>query len=106
MERIGVIKENGVVVNAILWADHTPDQLIADGITDFEEVTNLVPRPGIGWSWSEVDGYRPPQPYTSWVYNGAGWEAPKPMPEDGGPYVWNEEKLTWDQITLESPAAQ
>lgn len=97
MERIAVIKDNGVVVNTILWADHTPDQLIADGITDFEEVTNLDPRPGIGWLWDESNGYRPPSPYPSWSWNGVEWEAPTPMPEDGN-YEWNEDTQTWDVI--------
>ena len=102
MERIGVIRNNGVVVNAILWADHTPDQLIADGITDFQEVTDLDPRPGIGWTWSETDGFRPPSPFPSWTWNGVGWEAPVPQPE--GAYTWNEETQTWDAIPTEEPA--
>jgi hypothetical protein len=102
-ERIGVIRDNGVVVNAILWADHTPDQLIADGITDFQEVTDLDPRPGIGWTWTEADGFRSPSPFPSWVWNGADWEAPTPQPEGG--YWWNEETQTWDKVpTPEEPA--
>jgi hypothetical protein len=100
-ERIGVIKENGVVVNTILWADHTPDQLIGDGITDFEEVTDLDPRPGIGWIWDEINGYRPPSPFPSWVWNVVQWEAPIAKPE--GDYSWNEETQTWDEITQEEP---
>lgn len=99
MERIGVIRDNGVVVNVILWADHTPDQLRADGVTDFEEVTDLSPRPGIGWLWDESHGYRPPKPYDSWVWDGVAWAAPTPMPE-GGNYTWNETTQTWDLIPL------
>ncbi len=97
-ERIGVIRDNGVVVNAILWADHTPAQLIADGITDFEEVTGIDPLPGVNWTWSETDGYRPPKPYPSWVWSGDSWNAPVAMPSDGKPYAWNEETQTWDAI--------
>lgn len=102
MERIGVIRENGVVVNTILWADHTPDQLIADGITDFEEVTDLDPRPGIGWLWDEANGYRPSSPFPSWTWNGAEWTAPVPKPEGG--YLWNEETQTWDEMPTGEPA--
>ena len=101
-ERIGVIRNNGVVVNAILWADHTPDQLIADGITDFQEVTGLSPRPGIGWTWTEAEGFRPPSPYPSWLWNGVEWEAPVAQPE--GNYEWNEETQTWDEMPTEEPA--
>jgi hypothetical protein len=103
-ERIGVIRENGVVVNTILWADHTPDQLRADGITDFEEVTDLEFKPGIGWTWNEADGFRPPQPYPSWNWDGAEWVAPTPKPTDGERYLWNEDTQTWDEIPTEEPA--
>lgn len=101
-ERIGVIRDSGVVVNAILWADHTPDQLIADGITDFQEVTDLDPRPGIGWLWDETNGYRPPKPFESWVWSDGVWSAPQAMPTTGGPYAWNEETQTWDAIPTPS----
>lgn len=99
-ERIGVIRENGVVVNAILWADHTPDQLRADGILDFEEVTDLDPRPGMYWTWDETHGYRPPQPYPSWTWADGMWQAPVSMPDDGQAYDWNEEAQTWDLVEL------
>jgi hypothetical protein len=102
-ERIGVIRDNGVVVNTILWADHTPDQLIADGITDFQEITDLYPRPGIGWIWTEVDGFREPSPHPSWSWDGVTWQPPTPQPE--GNYTWNEDTQTWDAVpTPEEPA--
>lgn len=101
-ERVGVIRDNGVVVNAILWGDETDDQLIADGITDFEEVTGMNPRPGIGWTWNNKDGYRPPKPFPSWTWGTVGWEPPTPMPTDGGPYRWDEQTQTWD--TIPTPA--
>lgn len=105
-ERVGVIRDNGVVVNVILWGDETDDQLLADGITDFEEVTDLDPRPGIGWTWSRKDGYRPPSPHASWVWKDGAWQAPKPKPTDGGEYLWNEETQTWDPIPEpETPSA-
>lgn len=100
-ERVGVIRDNGLVVNAILWGDGTADQLRGDGITDFEEVTDLVPRPGIGWTWDESNGYRPPSPYPSWAWNGVEWTAPTPKPE--GDYLWNEETQTWDAIPTDEP---
>ena len=99
-ERIGVIRENGVVVNWIVWADHTPDQLIAEGITDFQEVTGLSPMPGVGWTWNETDGYRQPQPFPSWTWNGVDWEAPTPEPSEGGPYSWNEQTQSWEPFTI------
>lgn len=103
MERIGVIRENGVVVNVILWADHTAAQLVADGITDFGEVTDLPIRPGIGWLYDEEHGYRIPSPYPSWVWQNDQWEPPVPMPTDEGRYEWNEETQGWDLIPEPDP---
>jgi hypothetical protein len=102
MERIGVIRDNGVVVNVILWADHTPDQLLADGVTDFQEVTDLNPIPGMYWTWDETHGYRRPSPFPSWSWDGVDWQPPTPQPE--GYYLWNEDAQTWDAIPTEEPA--
>jgi hypothetical protein len=45
----------------------------------------------------------PPQPYSSWTLNPdtALWDAPTPMPAEGGPYVWDEDTLAW--VEIESP---
>lgn len=101
-ERIGVIRDNGVVVNVILWGDETDNQLLADGITDFEEITSVVPMPGIGWTWSESEGFRPPKPFASWSWEGSSWAAPIAMPSTGGPYTWNENDQSWDVFELPS----
>ena len=102
MERTGVIIEGGVVFNAIVWSDQSKAQFEADGWDMVMETTNLVPRPGVGWLWDETNGFRPPQPFPSWTWNGVGWEAPVPKPE--GEYSWNEETQTWDAIPTEEPA--
>ena len=39
-----------------------------------------------------------PQPYTSWTRVGDSWQAPTPMPLDGGNYYWDEESLSWLEI--------
>lgn len=104
-ERIGVIRDNGVIVNTILWNDGTADQLTADGVTDFEEVTHLNPLPGIGWTWDVQYGYRKPKTYASWVWNGSDWEAPIPMPTDGKDYQWDETTDTWVAVELPSDDA-
>jgi len=41
---------------------------------------------------------RPPQPYASWTWDGAQWNAPVARPEDGENYVWNEENQTWQPL--------
>ena len=59
---------------------------------------------GIGYTfsdfpeWSAQGGaFIPPQPFPSWTLNRdtALWDAPVPMPSEGGPWVWDEETLSW-----------
>jgi hypothetical protein len=48
---------------------------------------------GVGWSWSEVEGFRSPQPFPSWVWEDDGWVAPVPKPD--GDFVWDEDAGVW-----------
>lgn len=43
----------------------------------------------------------PPQPYPSWVLNPdtALWDAPVPIPETEGKWVWDEATLSWVDVT-------
>jgi hypothetical protein len=53
---------------------------------------------GIGYTYDATrDAFIPPQPYPSWVLDEdiCQWRAPVPMPEEGGPYVWDERTLSW-----------
>lgn len=63
--------------------------------------------PGPGWSYSDAPewaaqggAFIPPQPYPSWVLNPdtALWDAPVPMPTEGGPWTWDEETLSWVEV--------
>lgn len=62
---------------------------------------------GIGYTFSDAPewaaqggAFIPPQPFPSWTLNPdtALWDAPVPMPSEGGPWVWDEETLTWVEI--------
>jgi hypothetical protein len=53
---------------------------------------------GIGFTYDSTrDAFIPPQPYASWVLNDDTclWQAPVPYPEDGEPYVWDEDQQEW-----------
>jgi hypothetical protein len=52
---------------------------------------------GIGHTWDEAnDRFIPPQPYNSWILSeSAIWEPPIPAPNDGNPYLWDEETVSW-----------
>lgn len=51
---------------------------------------------GVGWMWDENNGFRPPQPYPSWVWDGQTWQAPVPAPD--GFYYWDERQLMWVEV--------
>ena len=53
---------------------------------------------GIGFTYDSArDAFIAPQPFASWVLDEATcrWQAPTPMPSDGGPWTWDEETLSW-----------
>jgi hypothetical protein len=53
---------------------------------------------GIGYAYDVAkDAFIPPKPYESWVLdeNTCLWQAPVSMPQDGGPYYWDEQTQTW-----------
>lgn len=63
---------------------------------------------GIGYTFSDAPewasqggAFIPPQPFPSWVLNPetALWDAPVPMPSEGGPWNWDEDTLSWVEVT-------
>lgn len=49
---------------------------------------------------SQADVFIAPQPYPSWTLDANyDWQPPVPMPTEGGPWVWDEDTLSW----VESP---
>jgi len=57
---------------------------------------------GVGYTYdAQNDVFYAPQPFASWVLNKTTWtwDAPKPMPEDGKRYKWDEETTSWVEIT-------
>jgi hypothetical protein len=65
---------------------------------------------GIGFKFSDAPewaaqggAFIPPQPYPSWSLNldTALWDAPTPMPAEGGPWVWDENALSW--VSMSAP---
>jgi len=55
----------------------------------------------VGFTWREdLDGFVPPQNYTSWTLNETTcrYEPPVSMPNDGNQYMWNEENTGWTLV--------
>lgn len=56
---------------------------------------------GIGWRYdADVDIFIAPQPYPSWTLDSNyDWQPPVPYPSEGGPWRWDEESLSWVEVT-------
>ena len=57
---------------------------------------------GVGYSYdSDRDAFIPPKPFASWLLNESTclWDAPTPYPNDDKFYRWNEETLSWVEVT-------
>lgn len=53
---------------------------------------------GIGFTYDSVrDAFIPPNPFPSWTLDefSCTWVAPKPYPQDGKSYKWDETTLEW-----------
>jgi hypothetical protein len=53
---------------------------------------------GIGYTYDSArDAFIPPKPYPSWTLDDATclWQAPVPMPTEGGPWEWDESAREW-----------
>ena len=53
---------------------------------------------GIGYTYDTArDAFIAPQPFASWVLDEATcrWTAPVPMPDEGGPWQWDEDTESW-----------
>jgi len=58
---------------------------------------------GIGYTYDAVnDVFYSPKPYDSWVLSHDTWlwEAPVAYPNDGKGYIWDEDTVSWTEITI------
>lgn len=58
---------------------------------------------GIGYSYMPppIDGFVPPRPFESWDLDPdtCQWVAPVAMPTDGKMYSWDEDTVSWKEIS-------
>ena len=56
---------------------------------------------GVGYTYdANLDAFIPPKLFDSWVLDESkgDWAPPVEYPDDGNPYVWNEESQQWDPV--------
>lgn len=57
---------------------------------------------GVGFAYDALlDAFIPPKPYPSWLLDTQTclWEAPVPYPNNGKLYAWDEQTLSWVEVT-------
>jgi hypothetical protein len=103
---------NGIVEQVIVaepeffdtFVDSSPGQWIQTSYNTYGGVHSNGGTPlrknyaGIGFTYDrERDAFIPPKPYASWTLNDDTclWNAPTPMPTEGGPYTWDEPTTSW-----------
>ena len=59
---------------------------------------------GIGYRYdADADVFIAPQPFASWILDDSyTWQAPKPYPNDGKNYIWDETLLEWVEYESEN----
>jgi hypothetical protein len=49
---------------------------------------------------ADADVFIWPQPYPSWTLDANhDWQPPTPMPAEGGPWYWDEDTLSWVEMS-------
>lgn len=57
---------------------------------------------GVGFAYDALlDAFIPPKPFPSWLLDTQTclWEAPVPYPNNGKLYAWDEQTLSWVEVT-------
>jgi hypothetical protein len=56
---------------------------------------------GPGFTYDpDDDVFIAPQPFPSWTLDANhDWQPPTPMPAEGGPWMWDEATLSWEELT-------
>jgi hypothetical protein len=109
LDENGLVLEVNVVSNSVLDENNEEASGIAflvnwsGGYTNWKQTSyngrirkNFA---AIGYTYlQESDVFIAPQPYNSWKLSNIDytWKPPKPQPNDGWVYLWNEEILNWE----------
>lgn len=101
MRKIALVRDNVVVGVSVADAGSGYQAWLSAVSSNFDRVEDITDHPypvNRGDTWTEADGYRPTQPFPSWVWSETEWTAPVPMPDDGGVYRWDEEGQSWVMV--------
>lgn len=89
MKNLAQLNEDNIVINIII----ANDDFNPEGFVEYTDSNPAI----IGGDL--VDGFfYSPQPFPSWTRSEGIWISPKPYPEDGLAYEWNESTQEWDEL--------
>jgi hypothetical protein len=111
MSHFAELDENNIVTRVLVGDNNLPNEGYNWFVENFggrwvQTSYNATIRKnfaGIGFTYDEaLDAFIAPQPYPSWTLNEATckWECPKPYPQDGRVYEWDELAQLWKEITF------
>lgn len=86
--------QNGIVKNVVVSDyDYIPDSMNWVEYNENEMVA-------IGYTYRETEGFRPPKPFDSWIWNDVDkiWDSPTPVPDEENIYEWDETVQSWIMI--------
>jgi hypothetical protein len=111
-DTVAIVRAGDNVVINVVVADYTDERLMVDINLLTPEVTQVLPcrvygAAQVGSVWDGLQ-FRPPRPtnLASWRYEPVQnqWVPPIPLPQDGKKYNWNEESMSWIELTAEEIA--
>jgi hypothetical protein len=111
-DTVAIVRAGDNVVINVICADYTDEKLMVDINLLTTEVTQVLPcrvygAAAVGSVWDGLQ-FRPARPInlTSWRYDPVQnkWVPPIPLPQDGKKYNWNEESISWVELTAEEIA--
>jgi hypothetical protein len=99
MLNFAVLNSAGIVENCIL-AESLEIAENVTGLTCIQYTDSSVVSIGeTDYNKDYVDGFfYAPQPYPSWTRNSGSWQPPIAQPITGL-HIWNEETLSWNEVT-------
>jgi hypothetical protein len=83
---------DGNVIKVVAFEDEKFSEFVDDSPGQWVKTNQQI---GVGFTYADGK-FAPAKPFESWKLNSENnWKAPKPYPQDGSLYRWDEPSLSW-----------
>lgn len=107
MHNVAVIKNN-LVINIVTVDEVSSVEALKIFLPDMDDFILETKKTGPAFIGGTIlqNKFIPPAPFDSWEFNESTWrwESPVEYPTDGLIYQWDEETLSWLEVTFQEPA--